>query len=69
MVEIELSLLGAFDRPVALRKTVLAHVGGSLRAFGSRVSLLLANTASALENTGLRAIGLGMTSLKIDVSI
>lgn len=41
--------------------TVLADIRWFVGAFSSRMTLLVADTARALENTGLRAFGLRMT--------
>lgn len=69
MIKIELPVLGTFDSLVTLAKTVLADVGGTLRAFSSRMTLLLADTAGALENSRLSTIGLGMAVLETVLAI
>lgn len=46
---------------LTLGLAVAADVRRALRALGSRVALLLADAASALEDTGLGAVSLGVT--------
>ena len=42
---------------------ILTHLGGSVRTFRSRVPLLLADTASSLEDARLGAIRFGMSGV------
>lgn len=65
MIEIELSLLGAFNGPVTFSATILAHIRGTFRAFSSRMSFLFAEAAGSLENPGLGAIRLGMAIFEV----
>lgn len=68
MIEIELALLSAFDGLVAFSKTVLADVRGTLRTLCGGVTLLLADTASSLEHSWLRTVGLRMAVVEDCVS-
>lgn len=49
------------SHPRTLHLAVLAHIRGFIRAFGSRVSLLVADAARAFEDTRLGAFGFGVT--------
>lgn len=65
-VEIELAILLAFHRLVALSLAVLANIGRSLRTINSGVAFLFADTAGTLEHARVRAFGLGVTVFEVN---